>query len=275
MRGKEIALVVAILLAACTAPMDAKIDASSMDAFQRSMQALQSRLTAEESKQFGEAVLTITMEAGFARMFAGAGKPDAMQTDMLSTINGKSPRELIALAEHKKHERAEAELKSIRDEIAALEKAKQDAQKGAALLSKIVIDTPRFYWDKIGYMSVPVIDFTVKNGMALALSRIYYHGMVSTPGRSVPWIDSDFNNEMHGGLEPGEEKHLELNPNPYLGWGVHETEGRDDLVFTVTVVNAETADKTKLSADFSKKDAERLEQLRKMKSDLEQSTPQK
>jgi hypothetical protein len=57
-------------------------------------------------------------------------------------------------------------------------------------------------------MDQPMISMRVTNNTDKALSRIYYHGTVITPGRTIPWIDDDFNNEIRGGLEPGESKNL-------------------------------------------------------------------
>ncbi len=94
--------------------------------------------------------------------------------------------------------------------------------------------------------------------------------MVSTPGRTIPWIEDNFNYVVPGGLENQESKHLSLGPNQYSGWGKHETEGRKDLVMTITVVNADGADKTKLADEFGKDAEARLNKLRVMKVELEQ-----
>src|SRR6266508_4249965 len=104
-----------------------------------------------------------------------------------------------------------------------------------------------------------------------ALSRIYYHGTVTSLGRSIPWLDEDFNNEVAGGLEPGETKHLQLSPNMFSNWETRETQGRDDLVLMVRVVNAEGAEKKKLAAQFEKDAAQRLETLRGMKAELKKT----
>jgi hypothetical protein len=68
----------------------------------------------------------------------------------------------------------------------------------------------------------------------------------------VPWVDEDFNNEMAGGLEPGESKRLQLSPNMFFNWGPRETQDRNDLVLAVKAVNAEGGDKKKLVASLER-----------------------
>jgi len=134
---------------------------------------------------------------------------------MLAVINGKTPREIIASAATIRKGRAESELKSVADEIATLETRKAEVAKFGALLDKIAIADAKYYWSNNAFMPQPVIHFRVTNNTDVPLSRIYYHGVVSTPGRSVPWVDEDFNNEMARGLEPGESKRLQLSPNMF------------------------------------------------------------
>jgi hypothetical protein len=159
--------------------------------------------------------------------------------------------------------------------MATLQKQKVEAAKAAALLDKIAITDARYYWSDNQFLPQPVIDFKVTNNTGVPLSRIYYHGVVSTPGRSIPWVDHDFNNEISGGLEPGETKRLRLSPDMFSNWGAKETQGRSDLVLTVKAVNAEGADKTKLAATFDKRDSERLAKLTGMTTELESTVAQK
>ncbi|MHB9145716.1 MAG: hypothetical protein ACYC5Y_10335 [Symbiobacteriia bacterium] len=54
-----------------------------------------------------------------------------------------------------------------------------------------VVQRAKFYYDKSGFLTEPVIDMTVQNGTAKAVSRAYFHGVVTSPGRSVPWVEDD------------------------------------------------------------------------------------
>ena len=63
-------------------------------------------------------------------------------------------------------------------------------------------------------------------------------------------------------LEPGEKANWELAPNKYSDWG--ELKVPADAIFTVTVIGLEDADgkSTYGDAEFSERDADRLNQLR-------------
>jgi len=163
----------------------------------------------------------------------------------------------------------ESKLASVRKEIADLERRKAEAQRQAPALAGITISEAKCGWSKSSFRSQPVIEFRIKNATGKALTRIYFHEKVTTPGRTVPWIDEDFNYTIQGGLESGEEKHLRLAPNRFGPWGCDELEKRDDLVYTLTVMNAEDASGTKLVEDFGKYEEDRLADLRKKQSDLE------
>lgn len=277
MRTWLLILLAGIALVGCSGPMDTKIDASTPEAYQKSLQSIKSRLSPEDTRRFEEALMVVAFsdlvpkDAGLIGMLAAMGNPEKLQGQMLATVNGKTPRQIIDEAAQKKRARSEGELKSVTEEMATLEKRKVEAAKSVGVLGKIVVTEPRYYWSKASFMPQPVIDFKVTNQTAQALSRIYYHGTVTSPGRSIPWIDEDFNNELAGGLEPGETKHLQLSPNMFSNWGTRETQGRDDLVLTVRVVNAEGAEKKELAAQFEKDDAQRLETLRGMKVELEKT----
>lgn len=266
---------IASLLIGCTQPLDTRIDGSSKEAYEKSLKAIKAKLSQEETKKLEEALQVVAVpamlqpgEGGLVGMLAALKDPEKTFEKMLAEVNGKTPRELIAQADAKIKERAKEELKSVVSEIAELEKRKAGAEKAKELLSKITTTDPRYYWSS-GFLPAPVIDFNLTNNSGVALSRVYFHGVVSTPGRSIAWIDKDFNYELPGGLENGETKHLRLSPNMFSGWGERETQGRKDLVLTITVVNAAGADKKKLAEEFGKSDAERLSKLIAMKVELE------
>jgi len=131
---------------------------------------------------------------------------------------------------------------SISDLSAHIQSAEKNIREAKNLLDLIVIENPKFYWTQSGFLDTPVIAFKITNGGKIALKRVYFHGVLRTPGRAIPWVEDDFNYEFNGGLEPGENKQLELEPNMFGPWAADETKGRHDLAMTVTVINFEGSD---------------------------------
>jgi hypothetical protein len=118
----------------------------------------------------------------------------------------------------------------------------QQVQRAKPLLHAVGISDARFYWSTSQFLEQPVVAFTIVNNGRTSLKRVYFHGVLSTPGRKIAWVDDGFNYEFKGGLEPAEHQDLELEPNMFGAWGAAETKGRSDLTLALTVENYEGPD---------------------------------
>ncbi|MBY0224561.1 MAG: hypothetical protein K2Q28_02000 [Hyphomicrobium sp.] len=94
--------------------------------------------------------------------------------------------------------------------------------------------------------------------------------ILETPGRSVPWLEEDFNYEISGGLEPGESQDLRLAPNRFSKWGNQDLKKRNDLVLTLTLRDVEDAAGNRVagSTDDTERKRERLKVLREKEGKL-------
>jgi hypothetical protein len=156
-----------------------------------------------------------------------------------------------ASADRRNH-RAVEEIEGLRAKLAA---EKQD------VLSRFVIERSRFTRSETGFGSDNVIELSVRNDTGRAVSRAYFHAVLLTPGREMPWVDDDFNYQITGGLEPGEMATWRLSPNMFGMWG-NAPSDRDDLVFIVRPVRLDGADGESITGErFTKDDTERLRAL--------------
>jgi len=114
--------------------------------------------------------------------------------------------------------------------------------------------------DSIG-MNKPIIELTVENLTGQAVKRAYFRGVLSSPGRSIPWVDDTFNYEVAGGVEPGETLEWRLAPNMFGEWG--KVEVPQGAEFNVSVIRLDGADGAELfgNARFDDDDAKRLAEL--------------
>ena len=85
-------------------------------------------------------------------------------------------------------EQALQEIVELEAELQATEKDKQE-------LAKFEVVKSRFYKYKgeYDYKAKPIIELKVKNGTAHPISRIYCNGVLASPGRSIPWLEEQFN----------------------------------------------------------------------------------
>lgn len=241
------------------------------------MESVKSSLTEEEKKEFEEAVQIMAFSE-IGNIFEAAANPDGMQRKIKDKLNGKTADEIIAegnqiLAERKKKEREQAinEIEEINIKIAELEKKRSEAEKAKEDLKKFNVLRSRFYFQKSSFLEEAVIELTVKNETTQPVSRAYFNGVLSSPGRSIPWVQDSFNYKILGGLEPGEQATWKLSPNMFGEWS-KAPKDRNDMVLTVSVYRIDGADEEAIyDSNFSEKDSDRLEELNQRLSELQKA----
>ncbi|NQZ57868.1 MAG: hypothetical protein HRT88_10450 [Lentisphaeraceae bacterium] len=120
----------------------------------------------------------------------------------------------------------------------------------------------RCSYEKGRFRTEAVIELKLKNNTGHAISRAYFSGVLSSPGRSIPWVKETFNYSISGGLEPGEKVTWNLTPNMFGGWS-KAPKNRKDMILTVDVTRIDGADgKAIYDAEFSKRDEEELADLK-------------
>lgn len=281
-------LVTAILLCACSVG-EQTIDASSKQSLQASAEKVKAGLPAADGEAFTKAMQIIAMKDiadaiqtdGLLGAAASVSTMDASsQFDRIAaTIQGKTGPEIIKIAEDIEASRHKRQIDAVTGEISILETELAAAAAAQAkvqgTLDAVKIAGSRYFWNEDGFIDEPIIQFTITNNAAVAIKRGYFHGILETPGRSVPWVDEDFNYEFPGGLEPGESKDLRLAPGSYGKWGNKELQARDDMVITVTVVDFEGPDGERVvgSTFEIENKKERIKTLNKQLLELQAQAP--
>lgn len=149
----------------------------------------------------------------------------------------------------------------IKGEIEELVQEEKKAVADAEAIKKFEVKRSRFYFSEGRFSNDPIIELTVKNGTGAAISKVSFRGVLSSPGRTVPWVKDSFNYAISGGLEPGEEATWKLAPNMFGEWG-KVSKDRTDYVLTVKTVSLYGADEElMLDSEFPEQKSERLERL--------------
>jgi len=242
-----------------------KIDASSETALEKSVKSLTSKISPEKKKIFQESMMYLLL--GNADIFSLVNKDaDELQRKVQKQVHGKSVDQVIAIAEKIKAEneslREKKEAIQIEKEIEELEATLLKSQEIKKSLSKFEVTKSRFHMRKSRYFGPePIINLSVKNGTEQAISRAYFRGNLSTPGRSIPWVEEDFNYSIPGGLEPGESASWKLSPNMFSKWG--SVKHKSDMVFTVNVKQLDGPKGKVLFEDkWTNESEERLKELK-------------
>jgi|GEM_PF-481829 len=243
-----------LLLAACF-QSEPKLDASNAERFQESMRAVSDSLNPESRERFAQSLFAIALNptgdekpvlAQLAELAnASDSSPNMIFLRVGPIVDGKTGLQVIALADQRQLETYQRQLSALKEEIENLQQDLDGAEAREAeaerTLGAIDLSGARYYWNNNRYLRAPAFDFKIVNNGSFAIKRIFAHGVVETPGRSIPWIDEDFNYEFTGGLEPSESKTLSLAPNQFGPWGKAELRDRTDLVMSITVLDLENA----------------------------------
>ncbi len=252
-----------LTLAACSKPT---IDTSTDETMKASIEKVKNSLSDDKKEKFDEAMKIVAFSnVDFKDLFAGGAlAANGLEGKMKQSLQGKTADDIIAQAESIKQERAAKEKEQALSEIKELIAKQAKAEQAKSELAKFRIERSRFYKQQQAFMGPqPIIEISVTNGTSHPISRAYFKGVLSSPGRSVPWIKDDFNYEIPGGLEAGEKATWHLSPNMFSDWGKAKTPA--DAVFTVEVEQLDGANKESLFSvkDFTEDDAKRLAELKK------------
>jgi hypothetical protein len=242
-----------------------RIDTSSEEKMQASIAEVKMSLDDQKKKEFEEALQLIILNGmNLEGLLKGETNEDDMIQGYKDLLDGKTADEVIEEGQRIRAEmeaKKKAEAKSEIEELYAMQK---EAKENKKMLEKFEIKRSRFYKRKQGEYYIteqPIIELTVFNGTGHAISRAYFTGTLASPDRSVPWLKDDFNYEISGGLEPGEEVTWYLAPNEFSDWGT--VDAPRDAILTVEVNQLDGPDGERLYSvwDFDEDDHQRLEAL--------------
>lgn len=220
-----------------------KINASSEEKMKSSIETLQKSMSQEEAKEFTACCAVVVL----ANLHKGE--------DAYKVLDGKSPEEVKWMAQTikekrqaeekmRKAERKQKDIAELRERIAELDKVIKQNDENRTQLRKIIITGATFKKVKNRFSEDPSISFSINNSSEKTISRIICKAVLTSTGRSVPWLEDGFGYSFRGGLNAGEKQHLDLRPNPFGDWG--ELDNRDDYTLSLTLIGIENEKKDPL-----------------------------
>lgn len=251
-----------IMIAGCADP---KIDTSSMPAAVVSVDKVRESLPTYKRDDFDRGLIIIATAT-----FDGVDilNPHRMNAAEIaesanSQMHGLTGDQVIRRADEILRERRAREREQAIRTLTRLEEKQTNAERDEQQLARFTIDNARFYMSTSPYGAPePVIELEVTNGTDQAISELFLKGVVSSPDRSMPWVDESFYYVVAGGIEPGETMEWSLAPNRFGPWGNAQIPSNAQL--TVTLEGLRGADEEPLwdSPQLTDNESERLERLR-------------
>jgi hypothetical protein len=243
MKRSSLAILFCFLLSACI--FDPVVDASSWDAYQRSMAAIRAKLSNDDLRRFDVALKYMFVET---TPNIATPTPNLILARLGPRINGESAATIIQNL-------------SIRldSEIAQSETRLQNS---GDVLGAVEIGSPDYYWRRSGYVEQPVIEFSVRNNGKFPILRAYFRVVLTTPNRSIPWATQEYVQTFKGGLEPREKQQLTFQPRG--DWNDKQLKDMPNAELKVTVVNFDNANGERMITV----DSDSLEFKRKVRAAL-------
>jgi hypothetical protein len=258
-----------LLLIGLTGCGDPTIDTSTDAAMEESVAEVRESLDPEMRARFDTAMMTVGMSGvSLETLMAGETGAASLASQIKGKLEGRTGEEVIQMADSIRAAEEAERRRQAQQEIAELEERKKRAETAEAKLSDFEIQRSRFEMRESYFgTEEPIIELTVRNGLDVAVSRAYFTGTLQSEGRSVPWIQEDFNYQISGGLEPGETATWRLAPNQFGPWG--QVDAPSDAVLTVRVKRLDGPDGEPLFGGdrWGSDDQERLDELRAQYSD--------
>jgi hypothetical protein len=147
----------------------------------------------------------------------------------------------IYISRRERKKQLMAEMVTIQKVINELERRQIDAEKAKEDLKKFNVLQSRFVIQNNGSKNEAFIELTVKNETNFAVSRAYFHAILSSPNRSVTWAEESFIYQIPGGIEPGEQLTWKLDSNTFTGLN-QVPKDRKDLIINITTKRIDGAD---------------------------------
>jgi len=257
MKRSILAILCCFLLSACI--FEPTFDTSSWEAFQKSSDAVRAKLSNEDLRRLHIALRYLLLES--AQRVDGQMLNNVIAAENLPTlreilvrlgpkINGKSASAIIQDLSIK-----------LDAEIGQIESRMRNAD---GVLAAVEVGSPTYYWRRSGYITKPVIEFTVYNGGKVPISRVFIGGVLTTPNRSIPWVNQGLTLSFKGGLEPRERRQMKFEPASGE-WADKSLSDLTNAELKLTVINYEDASGEKVIAV----DSNGLEVRRKVRSLLQ------
>ncbi|MDD4848405.1 MAG: hypothetical protein PHR53_06565 [Bacteroidales bacterium] len=272
--------VIAILLSSCVK----KIDASSEESMKSSIEKIIKTLDDDKKEKFEKSLNLIMLYGLDIEKSMQEGVAKETFSNIKFKLDDKTADDIISEGEKIKAEIEKLKKKQAKGEIEELYQKMEQAEKDKLIFAKFEVKHARFYkkpkflpdyyshyeyYNKYynnkvkspGFVEEPFIEITLMNGTDKAVSRAYFTRALVSPNRSIPWIKEDFNIEISGGLEPGEEGSWNITPSIFSDWG--QVDAPADAVLKVEVTKLYGPDGEKMFSEnnLSEDEQERLEEL--------------
>jgi len=100
---------------------------------------------------------------------------------------------------------AETALAAAEAELAVVNQTIAKAEADAAEIAKVPILDAKWMKRASKRSSATRVDITIRNDLPVRITRLDFHGTLTSPDRTEPWIDDELSHTVRGKMDPGYE----------------------------------------------------------------------
>jgi hypothetical protein len=231
-----IAVLACLALGGCN--QDPTFDASSPNAYLKTLETISAKLGADDRRRLDIALLTLAV--GNTVQSNGLLAADIEALDDLVELK-RVANPLLYLDRVRPGISGRSGSGVVRYVAANLddEITRSEARSAAAykLLSAVVVDHPRFYWDN--QRNVPTVEFSVFNGGKTTIARLYVAGVLTTAARPGKWVSRGLSYQFQPALAPGVQMQVTIRPQLVSTYTAKQLERVYDANISMRVTNIE------------------------------------
>jgi hypothetical protein len=234
-------------LAACD--IEPTFDASSLPAYQKSLSEIKTRLSAEDQRKLQLALLTLA--AGGAADYTAFALANPSSIANMEALDGvANPLILLDRMRPRIEGRsAAAVIRNVANDLDyAISRAEAQSSGAEKELAALIIENPRYRWDRSKGNSRRTAEFSVYNGSTMPISRIYLSGELTTPGRKTPLAVGGLIYRFGNPLQPGAQQQVSVDLGTPGDWTAKQLETVYDADLKLKVSNIDDANGRRLLA---------------------------
>jgi hypothetical protein len=259
---------VVLCLAATAGCGPPRVDATTGETYEDSLQRVRDALPEDRRAGFDRAVVAILADRVNLESLQQGRAAEDPGAHARHSLSGRTAEEIFEEAARLDAASKRLARAGVEREIGALVARQESAFAARAALKRFEVNDARFA-GRADSRSQPPIRVRVANGTGYRVTRLHLEVSVERPGRQAPWLSEEVSFTPQVAIEPGASASWTLEPGVLRTWGTVAVPA--DAVPRITVMAVEGPDRQPLldARGYTEEDAARLVALQLQLAHLE------
>lgn len=229
------AMLFCLALAGCD--REPTFDASSLPAYQKSLNAIKARLSEKDQHKLQLALLTLAAGSSAELSAFAVHNPDASVN--IEALDGvANPLNILDRMRPSIAGKTAAEvIRHVANDLdVAITMAERQAD-GEKVLAAFIIENPRYSLNRESRFIRPTLEFSIYNGSKEPISGILVTAILTTSDQKAPLVAGDVYYHFASLLQPGVQEPVEIGLRTPGAWTAKQIDTASDMALRLNVSN--------------------------------------